>query len=98
MLGTSELLWLLIVWGVITAAFVAMLIWKSLVGMREDDQIFLDITESNLAEEQRLIVGKVQRITGYAKGFGFASASLLIFIAGLWLYRGLAAFNRPPMP
>jgi len=70
--GASALPWLLIVWGVITAAFVAMLIWKSLVGMREDDQIFLDITESSLAEEQRLIVGKVQRITGYAKGFGFA--------------------------
>ena len=98
MLGASTLLWLLIAWGVITAAFVAMLIWKSLVGMREDDQIFLDTTESSLAEEQRLIVGRVQRITGYAKGFGFASAGLLILIAGMWLYRGLAAFNRPPMP
>ena len=96
--GASALPWLLIVWGVITAAFVAMLIWKSLVGMREDDQIFLDITESSLAEEQRLIIGKVQRITGYAKGFGFASAGLLILIAGMWLYRGLAAFNRPPAP
>ncbi len=98
MLGTSPLLWFLIAWGVITAVFVGLMIWKSLVGMREDDQIFLDITESGLAEEQRLIVGKVQRLTGYAKGFGFASAGLLILIAGMWLYRGLAAFNRPPMP
>jgi hypothetical protein len=83
--------WLQILWGAITAVFVVLLIWRSLVGMKEEDQIFLDEIEERLATEQRQIITKVNKITSYAKGFGFASAALLLLMTGVWIYRALAA-------
>ena len=88
----------MIVWGAITAVFIGLMIWKSFVGMQEEDQIFLDDAEAGFAKEQREIVDKVKRITTYAKGFGFASAGLLLVIAGIVVYRGLYALNSSTMP
>jgi uncharacterized membrane protein len=95
MFNVPVIRWLLIVWGAITGIFVVLLIWRSLVGMREEDQIFLDEVEQGLADEQRQIVAKVRRITTYAKGFGIASAGLLLLILGFSIYGALAASNRP---
>jgi hypothetical protein len=98
MSGFTPLTLLLIFWGVITAVFIGLMIWKSLVGMQEDDQIFLDDAEAGFAKDQREIVDKVKRITTYAKGFGFASAGLLLVIVGIVIYRGLYALNTSTMP
>ena len=98
MSGVTSYTLLLILWGVITVVFIGLMIWKSLVGMQEDDQIFLDEAEAGFAKEQREIVDKVKRITTYAKGFGFASAGLLLVIVGIVLYRGLYALNTSTMP
>ena len=98
MSGVTPLTLLLIFWGVITAVFVGLMIWKSLVGMQEDDQIFLDDAEAGFAKDQREIVDKVKRITTYAKGFGFASAGLLLVIAGIVVYRGLYGLSTSTMP
>lgn len=98
MFGIPPFTWLQIVWAAITVVFIILLIWRSLVGMREEDQIFLDETEERLAKEQRQIIAKLERITTYVKGFGFASAALLLVITGVWLYRALAGFNSPTLP
>ena len=98
MSGFTPLNLLLIFWGVITVVFIGLMIWKSLVGMREEDQLFLDDAEAGFAKDQREIVAKVRRITTYAKGFGFASAGLLLVIAGIVVYRGLYGLNTSTMP
>ena len=95
MFGIPPFTWLSIVWGAITAVLVVLMIWRSLVGMREDDQIYLDETEDRLANEQRQIVARVERITTYAKAFGFASGALLLVIVGVWIYRGLVGPTLP---
>ena len=48
MLDPSSLTILWIVWGAITVVFVALLIYRSLIGMKEEDQIFLDPAEASL--------------------------------------------------
>lgn len=98
MLGGSTLTILLVVWSAITLVFIALLIWKSFAGLREDDQIFIDVAEAKQAEEQRTIVAKVERIAAWMKGFGFTSLALLLVIAGIWIYQGFTTFNKPPMP
>ena len=89
MFGISLAVWLLIVWSVVTAVFVGLVIWRSLLGMKEDDQIFLDEVEDRLAKEQREVVARVQRITKYVKGFGFMSAGLLLVMLALSVYSAL---------
>jgi len=84
---------LLIIWGTITLAFLAVMAWKSLVGMREEDVVILDPAEARLAAEQQLVIATMQRLTRWAKTFGFASLGLLIVLGGIWAYRGYLAFN-----
>jgi len=98
MSGFTPVTLLLIIWGVITTVFVGLMIWKSLVGMQEDDQIFLDDAEAGFEKEQREVIDKVKRITTYAKGFGFASAGLLLVIGSMVIYRGLYGLSTSTMP
>ena len=82
----------LLVWGVITAVFVVLMIYRSLLSMREEDQIFLDPVEARQEAEQREIMSRVERITPYAKGFGIASVGLLVASGALWVYQAWNTF------
>ena len=42
---TGPMLYLTIAWGVVTAVFIGLLIWRSLLASHEDDQIFLDAAQ-----------------------------------------------------
>ena len=48
MSGISPLMWGLFVWAAITSVFVVLMIYRSLITMREDDQLFLDPTQTVL--------------------------------------------------
>jgi len=86
------LIYLLIAWGVITAVFIVILIWRSLLTNREDDQIFLDAAEEHMAIEQRALVAKITALSRPLMVTGIVSGMLILVIAGLWLYEGLKSF------
>jgi hypothetical protein len=86
------LIYLLIAWGVITAVFIVILIWRSLLTNREDDQIFLDAAEEHMAAEQRALVAKITALSRPLMVTGIVSGMLILVIAGLWLYEGLKSF------
>jgi hypothetical protein len=76
----------LILWGVVTALLVALLIYRSLIAMKEDDQLFLDPAASNLEQEQQQVRMRLARLAPYTKILGATSGLLLVAIAGLWVY------------
>ena len=79
------------IWGLVTCVFIGMVIYRSLIGMHEEDQLFL--SSSVLEAQQKDIVAKLNRITPYTKGLGWASALLLLLIAGLSLYDAFTHFQ-----
>ncbi|HEX7895092.1 MAG TPA: hypothetical protein VF447_12935 [Terriglobales bacterium] len=85
----SILFELLIAWGVLTAALIAVLIYRGTLTMHEDDQLFLGESESHMAREQVEIMNKVNRLGPFVKVLGTASAVLILGIAGLAIYQGL---------
>jgi hypothetical protein len=93
MLDGSLLKWLWTLWAAITVGFVAVMIWKSIVGLKEEDVVILDPAEDNLAAEQRDTVARVQRLTIWAKGFGWTSLVVLVLTCGVSLYKALHAFG-----
>jgi hypothetical protein len=93
MSGASLLTFMVAVWVVITAVFVALMVWKTFAGMGEEDTVILDPLEAKEATEQQKLITKMQRITSWAKGFGLASLALLIVTGAYYVYRGVTAFN-----
>ena len=80
---------LLIVWGVLTAILIILLIYRSTLTMREDDQLFLDQSESHMEKEQQEIIARVQKVNLPVRILGGASGLLILIIAGMWVYEGL---------
>ena len=81
--------WLLIAWGGLTVVLIVLLIYRSTLTMQEDDQLFLDESESHMAQEQAEVMSKVNKITPVVKVLGAASGLMFLVIAGLFIYQGL---------
>jgi thiosulfate reductase cytochrome b subunit len=89
---TGPILYVLIAWGVVTAVFLLLLIWRSVLSSHEDDQIFLDSSEEHMAREQRELVAKINTLSKPLLTSGIVSGVLLLVLTGLWLYNGLKNF------
>ena len=81
--------YLLIVWGIVTAVFIILLIWRGVLSSHEDDQIFLDAAEEHMAREQRELVAKISTLSRPLLITGILSGVLLLLAGGLWIYEGL---------
>ncbi len=86
---TGPVLYLLVAWGVVTAVFVVLFIWRSVLSSHEDDQIFLDAAEEHMAKEQRELVAKITSLSRPLMVTGVLSGALLLLAGGLWIYEGL---------
>ena len=89
MLGVSLLSTLLMIWGIITVALIVVVIYRSVVGIHEEDQLFLDRAESAMEKEQVETLARIHLVDPILKGLAIASGGLLLVIAAVWLYRGL---------
>jgi hypothetical protein len=90
-LGTT-LFTLLVVWAVITGLLICMLIYRGTLESHEEDQIFLDKAGDSMAQEQRLIVARIERLGTPIKLLITLSVLLLLVIAGIWLFQGFKNF------
>lgn len=81
--------YLLIIWGIVTAVFIILLIWRGVLSSHEDDQIFLDAAEEHMAREQRELVAKISTLSRPLLITGILSGVLLLLAGGLWIYEGL---------
>ena len=88
----GPLLYLLIAWGLVTAIFLVLVAWRSVLSSHEDDQIFLDKAEEHMAKEQRELITKINGLSRPILTSGITSGVLLLLIAGLFVYHGLKNF------
>ncbi len=89
MSGLSALEILLILWAAVTVVFVGLLMYRSLVGMREEDTLILSAAEAKMEEEQRQILIRLGKIRPYLIGVGWLSAALLAAVLVLWVFQKL---------
>ena len=74
-----------------TGILVILLIYRSTLTMKEDDQLFLDESSSGMAAEQRELIAKVNKINPLVKVLGTSSGMMMLVIAGWAVYIGLNA-------
>ena len=85
-------LYLTVVWGVVTAIFLILVAWRSVLSSHEDDQIFIDAAQEHMAREQRELVAKIESLSKPLMASGITSGVLLLLIAGIFVYHGLKNF------
>ena len=88
----GPLAYLVLLWGVVTAALVILVIYRVTLSSREDDQIFITKAEDHIAAEQREIVAKVTQLSRPIVALSVASGVLLLATAGVWIWQGLKSF------
>lgn len=76
----------LLVWGLVTAALTVLLIYRAMISMKEDDQLFLDSSGTSMQAEQTQVQLRLRRLSPYIKILGGASGALLVTIGSLWAY------------
>jgi hypothetical protein len=89
---TGPTLYLTVVWGVVTAIFLILVAWRSVLSSHEDDQIFIDAAQEHMAREQRELVAKIESLSKPLMASGITSGVLLLLIAGIFVYHGLKNF------
>jgi hypothetical protein len=88
----GALLGVLVLWGAVTAVLVALLAYRGTLEIREDDQIFLDRAGDSMANEQREIVARIDKLSKPIKIFMILSIVLLLVAFGVFLYEGFNKF------
>ncbi|HWR17911.1 MAG TPA: hypothetical protein VN577_23990 [Terriglobales bacterium] len=86
---SSMLTMLLVVWAVLTALLLILLIYRSTLSLHEEDQLYLDEAESHMAKEQEEIHARMDKTLMPMRILGAASGTLILVIAGMWVYEGL---------
>jgi hypothetical protein len=85
----SVLTGLLVIWGIVTAALIVLLIYRSTISMQEDDQLFLGESTSPMQQEQELVISRLNRLQLPLRLTGAASGFLILLIFGMWLWQGM---------
>jgi hypothetical protein len=78
-------------WGSVTAILVGLLIYRALIGMREEDQLFLASGEEHQAAQQQVLQTRIHNVNRFAVWLGILSGLLLIGMASLWVYENIGA-------
>ena len=86
----TSLLSILIVWGLVTLALIAVTIYRSVLGQDETDRLIVSKAESHLAVQQREVIARVSRLDVFVKGLAWASGALLVVCGVVWIWSSLA--------
>jgi hypothetical protein len=87
----SPLMWLLITWGGLTTLLIVVLIYRSALTRQEDQQLFLEESQSRMEREQLDLQRRVRQMNPLVRMLGAASGTLVLVIAGTWVYVSMAA-------
>ncbi len=88
----GALLGLLVVWGAVTAVLIGLLAYRGTLEIREDDQIFLGRAGDSMANEQREIVARIDKLSKPIKLLMILSITLLLVSLGVFLLEGFKNF------
>jgi hypothetical protein len=88
---TPLLLGLASIWGLFTIGLIILLIYRSTLTMHEEEQLYLDSSNSHMQQEQTELLVRVNRLTKPVWVFGAGSGVLLLVLLGMFIYQGLNA-------
>jgi hypothetical protein len=90
---SGPLAYLLLSWGLITVALIALLVYRATVSSKEDDQLYLNKAEiSMMGSDQAMVISRLNRLGKPILALAILSGLLLLASASLWVWIG---FSNP---
>lgn len=83
---------LFIAWAAVTALLICTMIYRGTLNIHEEDHLALGAGEQILADEQRAIVSRIEKLSVLSLALGILSGVLLAIIAGMWLWQNYQSF------
>lgn len=77
------------IFGIFAVGLIILLIYRSTLTMHEDDQLFLDDTNSHMQQEQTELLTRVSRLTVPLRVFATGSGVFLLVLAAMFVYQKL---------
>lgn len=74
------------VWGAVTIVYLALFLFRSVVGMKEEDTLYLSVGEERLAAEQRKVMKRIYKLDSYSHKLGYAALVMTAVLAVMWVY------------
>jgi hypothetical protein len=74
------------VWAAVAIIYLALFLIRSVVGMKEEDTLYLSAGESKLAEEQKEVMKTIHKWDSATHKFGYAALVMTVVLAGMWGY------------
>jgi hypothetical protein len=74
------------VWGAVVIVYLALFLVRSVIGMKEENTVYLSVGEERLAAEQREVMKRIIKLDSYTHTAGYAALALTVILAGMWLY------------
>src|SRR5258706_11595263 len=90
---TGPILYLLIVWGILVAIFLALILWRSILTTHEDDQLCIDAAGEHPAQEKRELFAQITKLSKPIATSGIPTGGPLLLIARVWVYGRLESFQ-----
>jgi cytochrome b subunit of formate dehydrogenase len=88
---SGPLAYLLFAWGAVTAVLVVLVIYRTTLSTREDDQLYLNSAEQvMMGTEQQALIAKMNRVGRPIMWLSVLSGILLLATAGVWVWRGFS--------
>ncbi|MHB8410730.1 MAG: hypothetical protein ACYDDI_02150 [Candidatus Acidiferrales bacterium] len=78
--------------AVVLGAWFCLIIYRSTLEAHEDDQIFLDAAEDSMAQAQRELVARIERVNPVIRAVMIAWIVLAAISAGLWMWQAFKSF------
>lgn len=90
LLSLSLVLWMLIAWLAVTLVFMGLWIYRAIIGLREEDVLYIDPGEEKLLREQKEVNTQIERLRPF-----LISAFVAVIVLGLatfavWVYQQLS--------
>jgi len=81
-----------VVWGVVVAVYLLLFLYRSIVGMHEEDTLYLSAGETRLEAEQRQVMKQINKLDSYSRKIGITALVLTAVLAVMWLYSVARSF------
>ena len=75
-----------VLWGIVTIPFLILFLYRSIVGMHEEDNLYLSEGEARFEAQQREVMKHITKLDAYSHKLGIAALAMTVVLAGVWVF------------